>query len=88
MERLEKLSSERAALTALLPIKTALGAIPTLALTPNEAGTLQRGQRLLIRPHQSALAGIPLIFAEYDGVPVALVEAVQGEFRVLRGFHF
>jgi hypothetical protein len=29
-----------------------------------------------------------LIFAAHEGVPIALIEAKAGEFRVLRGFHF
>ncbi|MDR3424599.1 MAG: tRNA pseudouridine(55) synthase TruB [Alphaproteobacteria bacterium] len=88
MDELERLSAENAALTALLPIKSALGAIPTLILTPNEANTLRLGQRILIRPQHGTLFEAPLIFAEYDCVPIGLIEAKAGEFRVLRGFHF
>jgi tRNA pseudouridine55 synthase len=88
MEKLEHLSTENAASTALLPMKTALGAIPTLSLTPNEANTLRLGQRILIRPQHGNLFEASLIFAEYNSVPVALIEAKAGEFSVLRGFHF
>jgi tRNA pseudouridine55 synthase len=88
MERLERLIAENAASTVLLPLKTVLGAIPTLSLTPNEANTLRLGQKILIRPQHGTLFEAPLVFAEYDGAPVALVEVIAGEFRVLRGFHF
>ncbi|MFA4994556.1 MAG: tRNA pseudouridine(55) synthase TruB [Bdellovibrionales bacterium] len=88
MERLERLSAENAALTVLLPIKTGLGVVPTLSLTPDEANTLRLGQKILIKPQHGTLYEAPLVFAEYDGVPVALVEVVAGEFKVLRGFHF
>jgi tRNA pseudouridine55 synthase len=88
MESLERLSAENAASTALLPLKSALGVIPTLSLTPNEANTLRLGQRILIKPQHGNLFEAHLVFAEYDGVPVALIEAIAGEFKVLRGFHF
>jgi tRNA pseudouridine55 synthase len=88
MERLERLSGENASSTVLLPLKMALGVIPTLSLTPNEANTLRLGQRILIKPQHSALMVAPLIFAEYEGVPVALVDVIEGQFRVMRGFHF
>jgi tRNA pseudouridine55 synthase len=88
MERLEQLSSEKVASTALLPLKNALGTIPILALSANEAHTLRLGQRILIKPQHGALFNAPLIFAEQDGLPIALVEAKAGEFRILRGFHF
>ena len=88
MDVLELLSTENAASTALLPLKAALGAIPVLNLSPSEAHTLRLGQRILIRPQHGNLFEAPLIFAELGGVPIALLEAKAGEFRVLRGFHF
>ncbi len=88
MEELERLNAQNAAVSALLPIKAALQNIPVLALTPNEAHTLRLGQRVLIKPQHGELYKEPLIFAEQDGLPVALIEAKAGEFRVLRGFHF
>jgi hypothetical protein len=42
----------------------------------------------MIRPQHGDLYNAPMIFAEQQGVPVALIEAKAGEFRVLRGFHF
>jgi len=88
MEKLEALQAENAASSALLPMKAALWTIPTLNLSPSEANTLKSGQTVLIRPQHGDLFNLPLIFAEHQGVPVALVEAIAGQFRVVRGFHF
>jgi tRNA pseudouridine55 synthase len=88
LSQLEALAGQNDAASALLPIKSALGTIPTLVLTPQEAQTLQSGQRLMIRPQHGDLYLDPLIFAEFQGVPIALIESKAGEFRVLRGFHF
>ena len=88
MERLEQLGAENASSTALLPLKAALWTIPTLILTPQEAHSLSLGQKILIRPQHGELFDAPLIFAEHQGVPAALLEAKAGEFRILRGFHF
>ena len=88
LPELEHLSTENNASSALLPLKAALMDVPTLVLTASEANTVRCGQTLLIRPQHGALFDEPLIFAEHQGVPVALLEAYAGEFRVLRGFHF
>ncbi|MDR3450956.1 MAG: tRNA pseudouridine(55) synthase TruB [Alphaproteobacteria bacterium] len=88
MEKLEALSLESAASTALLPLNSALGPIPVLNLTPSEAQSLNSGQTVVIRPQHGDLYDHPLIFAQHQGVPVALIEPKAGEFRVLRGFHF
>jgi len=85
---LESLSNENARKSLLLPLKTALGPFPTLQLTENEAHILRLGQKILIRPQHSNLLGQSVVFAEQQGVPVALIEAIAGEFKVLRGFHF
>ena len=88
IEKLEALGTENAASTALLPLKAALWHIPTLVLTPNEAHTLRSGQTVLIRPQHGDVFDTPLFFTEHQGVPVALVEPIAGEFRVVRGFQF
>lgn len=67
---------------ALLPLMTGLDDIPALAITPEEAAALKQGRRLLGHP---ASNGTHL--AALGSVPVALVEAHQGEVRVLRGFN-
>jgi tRNA pseudouridine55 synthase len=67
---------------AVLPLMTGLDDIPALAITPEEAAALKQGRRLLGHP---ASNGTHL--AVHGSVPVALVEAHQGEVRVLRGFN-
>lgn len=88
MDFLEGLSAKNEARTALLPIKAALWSIPTLALTANEANSLRLGKKILIRPQNIELMQHNLVFAEYDGVPIAILEPIAGEFRIVRGFHF
>lgn len=67
---------------ALLPLMAGLDDIPALAITPDEAAALNQGRRLVGHP---ASNGTHL--AALGSVPVALVEAHQGEVRVLRGFN-
>ena len=88
LENLEDLSNKGGALTALLPLQAALDDIPVLNLSESEAQRLRTGQSILIRPGFEHLLSAPSIFAECHGVPVALVEAKAGAFRVVRGFHF
>ena len=88
LEKLEELSHNGDALTALLALRTALDDIPALNLTASEAQCLRTGQGLLIRPQHGDLMNAKLIFAEHQGVPVALIEPHAGSFRVVRGFHF
>jgi tRNA pseudouridine55 synthase len=85
---LENSSREGTAAAHLLPIRAALGDIPLMTLSPAEAQNFQMGRGILIRPQHMHLLDAPLIFAEHQGTPVALIEAKTGEFRVLRGFHF
>jgi len=88
MQKLESLQKGGEAQTALLPIKSALGAIPVLTLSAAEAQRLRAGQGILIKPQQMNMLDSILIFAEYQDVPIAIVEPKAGEFRVVRGFHF
>ncbi|MDD4615701.1 MAG: tRNA pseudouridine(55) synthase TruB [Alphaproteobacteria bacterium] len=88
MPDLERSHDQNAALDHLLPLKAAFLDVPTLILGPSEVHLLQNGQPILIRPQHGNLFEAPLIFAEHNQVPVALVEPIEGEFRVLRGFHF
>ncbi|MDX2027570.1 MAG: tRNA pseudouridine(55) synthase TruB [Alphaproteobacteria bacterium] len=88
LEKLEQAAQEGGAGTALLGLQAALGDVPALQLLPGEAQRLRTGQGVLIRPQHNDLLDLPLIFAEHQGVPVALVEPQAGEFKVLRGFHF
>lgn len=88
LEKLEELQKQGNAASALLPLQAALGDIPVLNLTAADAQRLRAGQGVLIRPQLINLLDSHHIFAEYQGVPVALVEPKAGEFRVVRGFHF
>lgn len=67
---------------AILPLMAGLDDIPALQITPDEAAALHQGRRLVGHP---ASNGTHL--ACNGSVPVALVEAHQGEVRVLRGFN-
>ena len=66
-----------------LPMTAGLDDIPALSVTPDQAGLLRQGR---------VLAGI----AAHDGLhlandgetPVALVEIIAGQVRVVRGFNF
>ncbi|HAX91193.1 MAG TPA: tRNA pseudouridine(55) synthase TruB [Rhodospirillaceae bacterium] len=88
LEKLQELSDNGHALTALLAIGSALDDIPGLTLTASEAQRLRAGQNLLIKPHQLALMDSPVLLATHQGVPVALLEVKCGSFVVLRGFNF
>lgn len=67
---------------AVLPMMTGLDDIPALVITPEEAAALMHGRRLV---GHSASNGTHL--AVCGSVPVALVEALSGDVRVLRGFN-
>ena len=67
---------------ALLPLTAGLDDIPVLAVDPQEAAALKQGQRIL-RPR-----GNPgQYLATLGPVPVALVEILQGDVKVVRGFN-
>ena len=88
LESLDKLGHKGEALTALIALRQALDDIPALDLTATEAQRLRAGQSILIRPHQDTLIDAAIVFAEYQGVPVALITPKAGEWRVARGFQF
>ncbi len=88
LEKLEDLAHKGAALTALQAIGAALDDIPGLLLTASEAQRLRAGQSLLIRPQHMDLMNVPVVLAQHQGLPVALVEPRAGAFHVVRGFHF
>ncbi|MGE4352417.1 MAG: tRNA pseudouridine(55) synthase TruB [Bdellovibrionales bacterium] len=88
LDKLEELSHKGLAQTALLAIGSALDDIPGLTLTASEAQRLRSGQSLLVRPDQLSLLDAPVIMASCQGTPVALVQAKEGSFCVLRGFTF
>jgi tRNA pseudouridine55 synthase len=82
LDKLGELVQGHALEQELLPLMAGLDDIPALAITPDEAAALQQGRRLLGHP---ASNGTHL--AALGSVPVALVEAHQGEVKVLRGFN-
>lgn len=67
---------------AVMPLMAGLDDIPALAIDPDEAAALRQGRRLFGHP---AASGTYL--AALGAVPVALVELLDGEVRVLRGFN-
>ena len=82
LDKLAGLVQGRELEQALLPLMAGLDDIPALSITPDEAAALRQGRRLLGHP---ASNGTHL--AALGSVPVALVEAHQGEVKVLRGFN-
>ncbi len=65
-----------------LPLTAGLDDIPALPVTPDQAGSLQQGRALTgIAAHDG------LHLAKNDETPVALVEVIAGNVRVVRGFN-
>ena len=88
LEKLEDLSHKEATCTALVPIGSALDDIPGLTLNASDAQILRAGGSLIVRPDQMDLLEAPIIMAQHQGTPVALVKAKAGSFVVVRGFNF
>jgi tRNA pseudouridine55 synthase len=88
MAKLEELNKQGSASSALLALRAGLGDAKTFEFTAVEAQKLRAGQRVLVRPQHGDMADKTMIFAEHQGVPVAVAEVKAGEFRVVRGFHF
>jgi tRNA pseudouridine55 synthase len=87
---LDKLAEHAKARTLeqlLLPLRAGLDDIPALSLTPDQAGALRQGRVLAGIATDAPYFGDGLHFATLDGVPVALVEIISGEVRVVRGFN-
>jgi len=82
---LDKLAESAKARTLeehLLPLTAGLDDIPALPVTPDQAGALRQGRKLI------GIAAQPgLHLATDQNVPVALVELDGDELRVLRGFN-
>jgi len=82
LDKLAELGQSRALEGILLPLRAGLDDIPAFPLTPDQAGALRQGR---------VLAGIAATdgaaFAMLDDVPVALVDVIAGEVRVVRGFN-
>ncbi len=82
LDKLAELGQGRALEHTLLPLGAGLDDIPALPLDPDQAGRLRRGLKLI-----GTAADDGLGFATLDDVPVALVETLSGETRVVRGFN-
>lgn len=82
LDKLAELGKGHALEETLLPLGAGLDDIPALSLDPDQAGRLRKGLRLI-----GFAADDGLGFATLDDVPVALVETLGGETRVVRGFN-
>lgn len=82
LDKLAELANARGLEQILLPLRAGLDDIPALSLTPDQAGALQQGRKLIgIAAHDG------LYFAVLHDVPVALVEVSDHQVRVVRGFN-
>ncbi|MDQ1229027.1 tRNA pseudouridine(55) synthase TruB [Sphingomonas sp. SORGH_AS_0879] len=82
LDKLNEMGQARTLEQILLPLRAGLDDIPALALDPDQAGALRQGR---------VLAGIAVddgqYFAMLGAIPVALVEALDENVRVVRGFN-
>jgi tRNA pseudouridine55 synthase len=82
LDKLAESSKARSLEEHLLPLTAGLDDIPALPVTPDQAGALRQGRKLI------GIAAQPgLHLATDSDVPVALVELDGDELRVLRGFN-
>jgi tRNA pseudouridine55 synthase len=82
LDKLGELAKARQLEQALLPLAAGLDDIPALPVTPDQAGLLRQGRKLI------GIAAQPgLHLATDQSVPVALVELQGPELRVVRGFN-
>jgi tRNA pseudouridine55 synthase len=82
LDNLAERAKRRTLEQALLPLTAGLDDIPALSVTPDQAGALRLGRKVI---GISAKPGLHL--ATDASVPVALVELSEGELRVVRGFN-
>jgi tRNA pseudouridine55 synthase len=82
LDKLGEAAKARTLEEHLLPLTAGLDDIPALPVTPDQAGALRQGRKLI------GIAAQPgLHLATDQNVPVALVELSGDELRVLRGFN-
>ncbi len=82
LDKLGEAAKGRTLEQALLPLTAGLDDIPALPVTPDQAGALRQGRKVI------GIAAQPGLHLAIDGsVPVALVELSEGELRVVRGFN-
>ena len=82
LDKLAELAKARELEQALLPLAAGLDDIPALPVAPDQARALREGRKVI---GIAAQQGLHLATAQ--SVPVALVEACEGELRVVRGFN-
>jgi tRNA pseudouridine55 synthase len=66
----------------MLPLTAGLDDIPALSVTPEQAMALRQGRTLTGDPRTQGL-----MLATEGETPVALVEALGSDIRVVRGFN-
>ncbi|HEX8446400.1 MAG TPA: tRNA pseudouridine(55) synthase TruB [Sphingomonas sp.] len=82
LDKLADMGQERAVHIALLPLTAGLDDIPAFPVTPDQAGALRQGRKLI------GIAVSPGLHLAVDaGTPVALVESDGADIRVVRGFN-
>ena len=82
LDKLSEVGHGRALEDILLPLRAGLDDIPALPLSPDQAGALRQGRKLIgIAVHDGQY------FATLHDVPVALVDVSDHEVRVVRGFN-
>jgi tRNA pseudouridine55 synthase len=82
LDKLKEAAKARTLEEHLLPLAAGLDDIPALPVTPDQAGALRQGRKLI------GIAAQPgLHLATENGIPVALVELGGEGLRVVRGFN-
>ncbi len=69
----------------LMPLTMALTELPEVALGPNDAACIGRGQPVLLRGNRAPLAA-PAAYASHAGRAIALGEISEGQFHPTRVF--
>ena len=92
LESLEDLCHKGEALTALLPVETALDDIPELAVTTEDAFKLTQGRAIVLLPRQvetlkAQLTAARTVCARHGDRIVALCEMRAGRLNPTRVFH-
>jgi tRNA pseudouridine55 synthase len=82
LDKLAEIAKARSLDGAVLPLQAGLDDIPALPVSPDQASLLRHGQRL------DGIPAKPGLYLATDGSrPVALVEVLAGDIRVVRGFN-
>lgn len=82
LDKLNETAKGRTIAQYVLPLTVGLDDIPALPVTPTEALALKQGKQLLGDPRKQGL-----MLALEGETPIALVEGLGSEIRVVRGFN-